>query len=150
MSVVRTCVYFLVLSVSFHSAVGKPFFGTRFWCDLFCDDDDEDDVSTTSTSTEDYFDDLFVSCSDCPTRRPPRRRLPTDIPNPNMAPLSFMIPPMTGMGVTVSNRNGTWLMNLSPWNSPATTATSAAAATTTAATTAGTGGTTVAPTTVKK
>ncbi|CAK1579563.1 unnamed protein product [Parnassius mnemosyne] len=131
--------------MSFHSAVGKPLFGTWFWCEFFCDDDD--DVSTTSTSTEDYFDDLFGSCDDCPTSRTSTRRPSTDRPNPNMAPISFMIPPMTGMGVTVSNRNGTWLMNLSPWSSPSTTATPAAAATTAAATTAGTGGTTVATTT---
>ncbi|XP_068625608.1 uncharacterized protein [Battus philenor] len=143
MSVVRTCLYSLVILVNFHLAIGKPF-GGFIWCDLFCDDDDNVSTSSTSTSTEDY--DFFDVCGGCPTRRPSTRR-----PINNLPPLNFEIPPNTGMGVTVSNRNGSWFMNLSPWASRfPSTALPPLAATTPAATTAGTGGTTVASTTAKK
>ncbi|XP_014357374.2 uncharacterized protein LOC106709956 [Papilio machaon] len=145
MSVVRTCMYLLVLSVNFHYAVGKPLFGGLFWCEMFCDDDYDDvSTSTTSTSTEDMFD-FFDACSGCPTSRPSTRR-----PLNNFPPLNFEIPPNTGMGVTVSNRNGSWFMNLNPWTSRNTTPLPAAA-TRAAPTTAGAGGTTtVATTTAKK
>ncbi|CAH2040695.1 unnamed protein product, partial [Iphiclides podalirius] len=121
-----------------------PLFGGGLWCDLFCDDDDDVSTTSTSTSTEDYLD-IFDVCSGCPTRRPSTVRPSRN----NMPPLNLMIPPMNGMGVSVSNSNGSWSMSLIPWgSSPATTAPTPSA-TTAAATTAGTGGTTAGTTTAK-
>uniref|UniRef100_A0A2A4J1W0 Uncharacterized protein n=1 Tax=Heliothis virescens TaxID=7102 RepID=A0A2A4J1W0_HELVI len=132
MSEVRACLYFSVILLCFQISVAKPFFGTRFWCDVFCDDDDNVSTSTTTASSEDYLD---AFCADCPpTRRPrpPTTRMPPIPANVwmpggpgmpvgpgNQGPVNyFVIPPQSGANFSMAPNanNGLWNFVFSPYN----------------------------------
>nr|XP_021186216.2 uncharacterized protein LOC110373306 [Helicoverpa armigera] len=133
MGEVRACLYFSVILLCFQISVSKPFFGTRFWCEVFCEDDDVSASTTTTVSSGDYLDDF---CADCPpTRRPrpPTTRMPPMPANvwmpgaPGMPPGGpgnqgpvnyFVIPPQSGANFSMAPNggNGWWNMVFSPYN----------------------------------
>ncbi|KAL4707311.1 hypothetical protein ACJJTC_019849 [Scirpophaga incertulas] len=63
MASVRTCLC-LLLVISYKFTTAEPTFGTRIWCNLFCEDGDDSDDD--DDSDYDLFD-IFDPCAGCPS-----------------------------------------------------------------------------------